>query len=50
MSKAKIIAANEKHFESLIQDFKDGGFILVMQSNKFAKLKKCNECVTVVLK
>ena len=43
----KITAANKKHFESLIKDYREDGFMLITLGKKFAELE--NESSLVVI-
>ena len=47
MRKFKIIAANRKHFESLIKDFRNNGFVLVTYGARLAELEKETEFVII---
>ena len=47
MAKSKIKAANKKHFESLIKDFRNSGFMLVTLWHGFAELETETEFVTI---
>ena len=47
MRKYKITAANKKHFESLIKDFKKNSFFLLTLEERLAELKSENEFVTI---
>ena len=47
MRKFKITAANKKHFDSLIRDFRNNGFMLVTYCRRFAELETETEFVTI---
>ena len=47
MKKIKITAANKKHFESLIKDFRNNGFMLVTYGSRLAELEKETEFVII---
>lgn len=47
MRKFKIIAANKKHFESLIKDFRSNGFMLVTYDARLAELETKTEFVII---
>ena len=47
MRKFRITAANKKHFESLIKDFRKNGFMLVTYSRRFAELETKTEFVII---
>ena len=47
MRKFKITAANKKHFESLIKDFRSNGFMLVTYSARLAELETETEFVII---
>lgn len=47
MKKFKITAANKKHFESLIKDFRNNGFMLVTYGARLAELETQTEFVTI---
>lgn len=39
MRKYKITAANKKHFNSLIKDYREAGFMLITLGNRLAELE-----------
>ena len=47
MTKSKIIAADKKHFESLIKELRNNGFMLITLGKKFAELETATEFVTI---
>ena len=47
MRKFKITAANKKHFESLIKDFRNNGFVLVTYGERLAELETETEFVII---
>ena len=47
MRKFKITAANKKHFESLIKDFRNNGFMLVTYGARLAELETETEFVII---
>lgn len=47
MRKIKITAANKKHFDSLISDFRNQGFMLVTYGKRLAELETETEFVTI---
>ena len=47
MRKFKITAANKKHFESLIKDFRNNGFMLVTYGTRLAELETETEFVII---
>lgn len=47
MRKYKITAANRKHFESLIKDFRNNGFMLITLGNRLAELETETEFVVI---
>ena len=47
MRKFKITAANKKHFESLIKDFRSNGFMLVPYGARLAELETETEFVII---
>lgn len=47
MRKFKIIAENKKHFESLIKDFRNNGFVLVTYGTRLAELETETEFVII---
>ena len=47
MRKFKITAANKKHFESLIKDFRSNGFMLVTYGARLAELETKTEFVII---
>ena len=47
MRKFKIITTNKKHFESLIKDFRNNGFMLVTYGARLAELETENEFVII---
>ena len=47
MRKFKITAANKKHFESLIKDFRSNGFMLVTYGARLAELETETEFVII---
>ena len=47
MRKIKITAANKKHFDSLIRDFRNNGFMLVTYSRRLAELETETEFVII---
>ena len=47
MKKFKITAANKKHFESLIKDFRNNGFMLVTYGARLAELETEAEFVII---
>ena len=47
MTKFKITAANKKHFDSLILDFRNQGFMLVTYGKRLAELETETEFVII---
>ena len=47
MRKFKITAANKKHFDSLIRDFRNNGFMLVTYGRRLAELETETEFVII---
>ena len=47
MRKIKITAANKKHFESLIKDFRNNGFMLVTYGTRLAEMETEKEFVII---
>lgn len=47
MRKFRITAANKKHFDSLIKDFRKDGFMLITYGNRLAELEKNDEFVII---
>ena len=47
MRKIKITAADKKHFESLIKDFRNNGFMLVTYGARLAELETETEFVII---
>lgn len=47
MRKFTIIAANKKHYDSLIRDFRENGFFLITYGYRFSELEKDDEFVTI---
>lgn len=47
MRRYKITAANRKHFESLIKDYRTAGFMLVTLGNRVAELENNEEFVFI---
>ena len=47
MTKFKITAANKKHFDSLIRDFRNNGFVLVTYCRRLAELETETEFVII---
>ena len=47
MRKIKITAANKKHFDSLIKDFRNNGFMLVTYGARLAELETETEFVII---
>ena len=47
MRKIKITAANKKHFDSLIRDFRNNGFMLVTYGTRLAELETETEFVII---
>ena len=47
MKKIKITAANKKHFDSLIKDFRNNGFMLVTYGKRLAELETEKEFVII---
>ena len=47
MKKIKITAANKKHFDSLIKDFRSNGFMLVTYGSRLAELETETEFVII---
>ena len=47
MTKFKITAANKKHFDSLIRDFRNNGFMLVTYGIRLAELETETEFVII---
>ena len=47
MSKFRIIAVNKKHFESIIKDFRNNGFMLVTYGARLAELETEAEFVII---
>jgi hypothetical protein len=47
MRRYKITAANRKHFESLIKDYRAAGFMLITLGNRVAELENNEEFVFI---
>lgn len=47
MKKYKITAANKEHFNSLIKDYRNAGFMLVTFGKRFAELETETEFVVI---
>ena len=47
MRKFRIKAGNKEHFESLIKDFRNSGFMLVTYGARLAELEKDNEFIII---
>ena len=47
MKKIKITVANKKHFDSLIKDFRNNGFMLVTYGARLAELETETEFVII---
>ena len=47
MRKFKITAADKKHFDSLMRDFRNNGFMLVTYGRRLAELETETEFVTI---
>lgn len=47
MRKFEITAANKKHFDSLIKDFRNNGFMLITYGYFLAELEKDDEFVVI---
>ena len=47
MSKFRITAVNKKHFESIIKDFRNNGFMLVTYGARLAELETEAEFVII---
>ena len=47
MRKIKITVANKKHFDSLIRDFRNNGFMLVTYGRRLAELETETEFVII---
>lgn len=47
MRKFRITAANKKHFESLIKDFRNNGFMIVTYGARLAELENEKEFVII---
>lgn len=47
MRKFKITVENKKHFDSLIRDFRNNGFMLVTYSRRLAELETETEFVII---
>ena len=47
MRKFRIAAVNKKHFESLIKDFRNNGFMLVTYGARLAELETEKEFVII---
>ena len=45
MKKFKITAANKKHFDSLIKDYRKAGFFLITYGYRLAELEKEDEFI-----
>ena len=45
MKKFKITAANKKHFDSLIKDYRKAGFFLITYGYRLAELEKDDEFI-----
>ena len=43
----KITAANKKHFESLIKDYRNAGFMIITLGNRLAELETADEFVII---
>ena len=43
----RIKAGNKEHFESLIKDFRNSGFMLVTYGARLAELEKDNEFIII---
>ena len=47
MRKYHIIAANKKHFNSLIKDYRTAGFMIVTLGGRLAELENENEFIVI---
>lgn len=47
MKKYRITAANKKHFDSLIRDYRENGFFLVTYGRRIAELEKGDEFIII---
>lgn len=47
MRRFKITAANKEHFDSLIRDFRNNGFVLVTYGTRLAELETETELVII---
>ena len=47
MRRFKITAANKEHFDSLIRDFRNNGFVLVTYGARLAELETESEFVVI---
>ena len=47
MRKYRIIAANKKHFDSLIKDYRADGYMLVTYGRRLAELEKEDSFITI---
>ena len=47
MKKFRITAVNKKHFESIIKDFRNNGFMLVTYGARLAELETESEFVII---
>ena len=47
MRNYRIVAANKEHFESLVKDYREAGFMLVAFGNRFAELETEFEFVSI---
>lgn len=47
MKKIRITAANKKHFDSLIRDFRNNGFVLITLGKRLAELETGTEFVII---
>lgn len=47
MNRFRITAANKKHFDSLIKDYRANGYMLITYGNRLAELEKENSFITI---
>ena len=47
MRKFRITAASKKHFDSLIKDFRNNGFMLITLGRRLAELEKDDEFIII---
>lgn len=47
MRKFRITAANKKHFESLIKDYRKDGYMIITYAHRLAELEKNDELLII---